>query len=216
MDLSKKFAFYFGATALVAVAVTIVCQMALTSVGGAILIALLVAPILGACAGYFFGRSLSRAVRDLRAVIERLTRWDTAGEVPHTARRDELGVLANALQTFQDDAKIWSESHQSELDSQIEGRLASQRRTEELIHQFRGSIAGLLGAFADSARQMDDTARLLSSVATDTTTASLSSHRHRTRFRQMCSPWRRRPRSWRFPSAISERALPTRARSSIR
>ncbi len=168
MDLSKKFAFYFGATALVAVAVTIVCQMALTSVGGAILIALLVAPILGACVGYFFGRSLSRAVRDLRAVIERLTRWDTAGEVPHTARRDELGVLANALQTFHDDAKIWSESHQSELDSQIEGRLASQRRTEELIHQFRGSIAGLLGAFADSARQMDDTARLLSRVATDT------------------------------------------------
>jgi methyl-accepting chemotaxis protein len=168
MDLSKKFAFYFGATALVAVAVTIVCQMALTSVGGAILIALLVAPILGACAGYFFGRSLSRAVRDLRAVIERLTRWDTAGDVPHTARRDELGVLANALQTFQDDAKIWSDSHQSELDSKIEGRLASQRRTEELIHQFRGSIAGLLGAFADSARQMDDTARLLSSVATDT------------------------------------------------
>ncbi|MEJ2518023.1 MAG: methyl-accepting chemotaxis protein, partial [Methyloceanibacter sp.] len=168
MDLSKKFAFYFGATALVAVAVTIVCQMALTSVGGAILIALLVAPILGACAGYFFGRSLPRAVRDLRAVIERLTRWDTAGDVPHTARRDELGVLANALQTFQDDAKNWSESHQSELDSKIEGRLASQRRTEELIHQFRGSIAGLLGAFADSARQMDDTARLLSSVATDT------------------------------------------------
>jgi methyl-accepting chemotaxis protein len=168
MDLSKKFAFYFGATALVAVAVKIVCQMALTSVGGAILIALLVAPILGACAGYFFGRSLSRAVRDLRAVIERLTRWDTAGEVPHTARRDELGGLANALQTFQDDAKSWSESHQSELDSQIEGRLAPQRRTEELIHQFRGSIAGLLGAVADSARQMDDAARLLSSVATDT------------------------------------------------
>ncbi len=48
MDLSKKFAFYFGATALVAVAVTIVCQMALTSVGGAILIALLVAPIYNA------------------------------------------------------------------------------------------------------------------------------------------------------------------------
>jgi len=102
--------------------------------------------------GNNFARTATGRRNNLRAVIERLTKWDTAGEVPHTAGRDELGVLANALQTFQDDAKIWSDSYQSELDSKIEGRLASQRRTEELIHQFRGSIAGLLGAFADSAR----------------------------------------------------------------
>ncbi len=47
-------------------------------------------------------------------------------------------------------------------------RLASQQRTEELIHQFRGAIAGILGAFADSARTMDETARALSTVASDT------------------------------------------------
>ncbi|MGA9441910.1 MAG: methyl-accepting chemotaxis protein [Methyloceanibacter sp.] len=91
-----------------------------------------------------------------------------AGDVPHTGRRDEVGAVANALKAFQADAKNWSESHQNEQDSEVEGRLASQRRTEELIHQFRGSIAGLLGAFVDSAQQMQETARLLSNVATDT------------------------------------------------
>ncbi len=74
------------------------------------------------------------------------------GVVPHAARADEVGEIAKALKSFQADAIRWSESHKSEQDSQVQGRLASQQRTEELIHQFRGSIAGILGAFADSAR----------------------------------------------------------------
>ena len=37
-----------------------------------------------------------------------------------------------------------------------------------MIHQFRGSIAGILGAFAESARMMDETARSLSTLASDT------------------------------------------------
>ena len=168
MDLSKKFALCFGATALAAVVVTIAFQMVIPGIGAAIALALLAATVLGAGFGFLYGRSMTRALEDLNAVIERLTKWETGGDVPHTGRQDEIGVMAKALKAFQADATSWSESHQSEQDSQIEGRLASQRRTEELIHQFRGSIAGLLGAFADSARQMDDTARLLSSVATDT------------------------------------------------
>ena len=92
-------------------------------------------------------------------MILRFIKWDMDGVVPHAARADELGEIAKSLKAFQADAIRWSESHKSEQDSQIQGRLASQQRTEELIHQFRGSIAGILGAFAESARQMDETAR---------------------------------------------------------
>jgi methyl-accepting chemotaxis protein len=111
---------------------------------------------------------LNQSLKDLSNVILRFTKWDMDGEVPHAKRSDEIGVIAKALKAFQVDAIQWSESHKSEQDSQIQGRLASQQRTEELIHQFRGSIAGILGAFADSARQMDETARALSTVASDT------------------------------------------------
>ncbi|MEM8643373.1 MAG: methyl-accepting chemotaxis protein [Pseudomonadota bacterium] len=168
MDLRKKCSLYFAATAFAAVVVTIAFQLLMPGAGGAILLAPLFATALGACFGYVFGRSLSSLLHDLKVVIVRLTKWQTDGEVPHTGRRDAIGGLAIALDVFQTDAANWKESHQSEQDSQIEGRLAAQRRTEELIHQFRGSIAGLLGGFAESARQMYDTARLLSSVATDT------------------------------------------------
>jgi methyl-accepting chemotaxis protein len=103
---------------------------------------------------------------DLNHVILRFIKWDMDGAVPHAARTDEVGEIAKALKAFQADAIKWSESHKSEQDSQVQGRLASQQRTEELIHQFRGSIAGILGAFADSART--ETARALSTVASDT------------------------------------------------
>ena len=168
MDLRRKLSFFFALTAIASVIVTVAFQMVMPGVGGAILLALLVAAGLAAAFGYLCGRSLSSALDGLRSVIQRLTKWDTTGDVPHVARRDEVGALAKALEAFQADAISWSESHQSEQDSQIEGRLASQKRTEELIHQFRGSIAGILGAFAESAKKMDATARVLSSVATDT------------------------------------------------
>jgi len=168
MDLRKKLSFCFALTAMASVIVTVACQMVMPGVGGAILLALFVAAGLAAGFGYLCGRSLASALDGLRSVILRLTKWETAGDVPHVARRDEVGALAKALEAFQADAISWSESHQSEQDSQIEGRLASQKRTEELIHQFRGSIAGILGAFAESAKKMDATARVLSSVATDT------------------------------------------------
>ena len=88
--------------------------------------------------------------------------------VPHAARADEIGDIAKTLKAFQADAIKWCDSHKSEQDRQVQGRLASQQRTEELIYQFCGSIAGILGAFADSARSMDETARSLSTLASDT------------------------------------------------
>jgi methyl-accepting chemotaxis protein len=168
MVLRLKVTLAFAATALMAVLVSFVLQQLIPNAGAAALLALVVAVGLGAAFGYFWGGGLSKALSDLSSVILRFTKWDMDGVVPHAARSDEVGGIAKALKTFQADAIQWSESHKSEQDSQVQGRLASQQRTEELIHQFRGSIAGILGAFADSARTMDETARVLSNVASDT------------------------------------------------
>jgi methyl-accepting chemotaxis protein len=55
------------------------------------------------------------------------------GIVPHAARADEIGHIAKALKAFQADAIRWSESHKSEQDSQIQGRLGGQR-PRRLVH----------------------------------------------------------------------------------
>ena len=58
----------------------------------AILLALLVATTLGGGFGFFYGRPMTSALKDLNGVIERLTKWETAGDVPHLGRQDEIGL----------------------------------------------------------------------------------------------------------------------------
>ncbi|ODS01458.1 hypothetical protein AUC69_06880 [Methyloceanibacter superfactus] len=168
MLLRLKITLAFAATALMAVVISILLQILIPSPGAAALLALIVGGRARAGIGYFSGGALGKSLSDLNNVILRFIKWDMDGVVPHANRADEIGRHRQGAEAFQSDAIRWSESHKSEQDSQIQGRLASQQRTEELIHQFRGSIAGILGAFADSARTMDETARALSNVATDT------------------------------------------------
>ena len=168
MVLRLKIMLAFAATAVMAVVVSFALAAMVPATFLAALLSMIIAGALAAGFGYVFGGATAQALADLNNVILRFTKWDMEGIVPHVARADEVGDIAKALKAFQNDAIKWSESHKSEQDSQVQGRLASQQRTEELIHQFRGSIAGILGAFAESARMMDETARSLSTLASDT------------------------------------------------
>ena len=168
MQLRLKIALAFVATAFLAVATSFVLRAVIPSPAIDFVLSLLICCGLAAVFGYAFGGAVAGGLSDLNNVILRFIKWDMDGAVPHVARKDEIGDVARALKAFQSDAVRWSENHRMEQDSQVQGRLASQQRTEELIHQFRGSIASILSAFADSARTMDDTARALSTVASDT------------------------------------------------
>lgn len=168
MLLRLRITLVFILTALIAVVMSFLVAAMVPATSLAVLLSMLAAGGTAAVIGYWFGGATAQALTDLCNVVLRFTKWDMEGVVPHAARADEIGEIAKALKTFQADAIKWSESHKSEQDSQVQGRLASQQRTEELIHQFRGSIAGILGAFAESARSMDETARSLSTLASDT------------------------------------------------
>ncbi len=134
----------------------------IASAGG---VALLLSVSLAIVVGLLLGGTIARPLGELQAVITRFTRWEMDGTVPFTDRGDEIGEVARSLRAFQSDAMAWSERHQHELDSQWQGRLSSQQRTEQLIGEFRNTIAGILSAFATSAHNMDETAHALASVA---------------------------------------------------
>jgi methyl-accepting chemotaxis protein len=168
MSLRLKITLAFVAAALVGVVASFTLAANMSNMAAAAALAAILSSTVAGGFGYFYGGVLAGALRELAGVILRFLKWDMDGVVPHATRADEVGGIAKALKSFQSDAIKWSESHKSEQDSQVQGRLAAQQRTEELIHQFRSAIAGILGAFAESARTMDDTARALSTVASDT------------------------------------------------
>ena len=134
MVLRLKITLAFVVTALMAVLVAFVLASIVPSKALAVIFALAIAGAGAAALGYAFGGTIAQALTDLNNVILRFIKWDMEGVVPHAARADEVGEIAKSLKAFQADAIRWSESHKSEQDSQIQGRLASQQRTEELIH----------------------------------------------------------------------------------
>jgi methyl-accepting chemotaxis protein len=160
MALRTKTSLVLAVVALIGVAFSFAISAVMPALPALALASLASAAVAGGL-GFVFGSGIGTGLSDLRSVIVRFMKWDMDGEVPHTSRSDEIGGIAQALRSFQADAIKWSESHKSEQDSQVKAKLEAQQHTEELIHQFRGSIAGILGAFADSARQMDETARAL-------------------------------------------------------
>lgn len=136
-----------------------------TARGDMAILAALSAGLIAAGGGYRLGGGMARSLLDFQDVISRFTKWDMDGVVPHCRRPDEIGGLGESLASFQAEATAWSEQHQHELDSQWQGRLSSQQRTEHLIQEFRSEIAGILEAFADNTLKMDEMAHMLASVA---------------------------------------------------
>ncbi len=47
-----------------------------------------------AAVGFVFGSGIGTGLSDLKSVIVRFMKWDMDGEVPHTARADEIGEIA--------------------------------------------------------------------------------------------------------------------------
>jgi methyl-accepting chemotaxis protein len=127
MVLRMKITLAMVAIALMAVVVSFVVAVTVPATLLAALLAMLIAGGIAAGFGYVFGGGIAQSLADLNGVILRFIKWDMEGVVPHAARSDEVGEIAKALKAFQADAIKWSESHKSEQDSQIQGRLASQR-----------------------------------------------------------------------------------------
>ena len=133
MQLRLKIALAFVATAFLAVAISFALRAVIPSPSIDFVLSLLICCGLAAIFGYSFGGAVAGGLSDLNNVILRFIKSDMDGAVPHVARKDEIGDIARALKAFQSDGVRWSENHRMEQDSQVQGRLAAQQRTEELI-----------------------------------------------------------------------------------
>ncbi len=136
--------------------------------------AMATAMIVAAVIGYFIAREMSNALIRQQNVVERFARWDINLVIPDTQRQDEIGAIARALREFQTGAKQWTESQQAEQNSVLTAQLERQTRIENLIASFRGSIAGIVESLTIKTTQMDDTAQMLSAIASESNARVMS------------------------------------------
>ncbi|EME71356.1 methyl-accepting chemotaxis protein [Paramagnetospirillum caucaseum] len=106
-------------------------------------------------------RSITRPVQGAIATMGRLAGGDTQVEVSGTGRRDEIGDIARAVQTFKDHAIEVETLRRSQLEAERnaseERRLARVRMADE----FDSTVRGMVDFVTTASTRMEDAARLL-------------------------------------------------------
>lgn len=132
---------------------------------------------LGLAFSWLIGRSITRPLNGLAAVMKRLAAGDTAARIPATHARDEIGEMARTVIVFRDNM---IEREQLAM-KQSEASHSQQERSNAIamtIDQFRRSVEAALGKLRAASMQLEMSSTDLNKVA-DTVSAEAHSAEQR-------------------------------------
>jgi methyl-accepting chemotaxis protein len=118
---------------------------------------------------WLIGRSITRPLNGLVAVMKRLADGDTSARIPATKQQDEIGMMARTVIVFRD---TMIERERLAL-SQAETNRARETRSETIgstITRFERSVDDALAKLRGAAERLDSTSSQLNSAA-DTVSA---------------------------------------------
>ena len=111
-------------------------------------------------------RSIARPLSVITDTIRRVADGEDNVEVPHTARGDEIGSLARAIQIFKEAMERNRKLNSQVLDDS-KAREERSQRIEASVEAFRSAIGDVVRTVNDSAAAMRSTAQGIASVASD-------------------------------------------------
>ena len=120
--------------------------------------------LFGAVLGILLTRSITRPVIQMTGVMGKLAGGERNVDIPGVGRKDEVGVMADAVQVFKENLIKAEEL----ADAQRKEELAAQeraKRIERLTSDFDSDVASRLDSVSSSAQQMEATAQSLSATA---------------------------------------------------
>uniref|UniRef100_UPI003A9A6634 methyl-accepting chemotaxis protein n=1 Tax=Stappia sp. TaxID=1870903 RepID=UPI003A9A6634 len=115
---------------------------------------------------WFGAGALASPVARLTDVMRRLAAGDTSVDAGMEGRKDEIGDMARAVETFRENA-LERQRLEAAQGEDAQARAARQARTEALISGFRDTVRSLIGSVSQTASGLDETARELSASAHD-------------------------------------------------
>ncbi len=132
---------------------------------------LVMAGLLAASAGiaWTVARGIVGPLRRLEGSMVRLAAGDLAAPVADTARSDEIGRMARAMEVFKrnaaDRARLESEQQRLAVGAEQQKRAALMA----LAERFETSVGAIVGVVAGASGQLEQTARTLSETAAEAT-----------------------------------------------
>ncbi len=116
-------------------------------------------------AAVLIGRGITGPIERLIAVMRRLADGDNEVMVPDAARRDEVGVMARAVQVFKDNATKMEAMRAEQAETERRAEAEKRRVLAELASRFEASVKGVAGAVSTASREIETTAGSMSSTA---------------------------------------------------
>ncbi|MGJ3264287.1 MAG: methyl-accepting chemotaxis protein [Salinarimonas sp.] len=117
-------------------------------------------------------RGMLRPIADVTQAMRGLADGRLETEVPHRARRDEIGTMSGALAVFKD-ALLSNRRLEDEARRREEEATAERRRmTIELADRFEAKVGHLVTALSSASAELEATASSMSDAASLTTTQS--------------------------------------------
>jgi methyl-accepting chemotaxis protein len=112
-------------------------------------------------------RRVIRPLHNMRDAMLKVAAGDLSVDTGYVARRDEIGALAGALETFKKQAedKIKIEAQERERNA---GAAARQRAVDAYVAEFEGTVRQTLQRLGDASGEMRKTSTGLSSVSRQT------------------------------------------------
>ncbi|SNY92388.1 methyl-accepting chemotaxis sensory transducer with TarH sensor [Cohaesibacter sp. ES.047] len=123
--------------------------------------------LLGSLTVWFIGMGISKPIQSITLSMKSLAEGNKATEIPDQNRKDEVGLMAAAVQVFKENMIRTDELAEREA-KDAEARETRSRLIEQLTQDFDANISDLLGAVASASTEMETTAQSMSNIASDT------------------------------------------------
>jgi len=123
--------------------------------------------LIGVLAAALIARSITGPVASLTSSMGRLSEGDLEADVPSTENRDEVGLMARAVQVFKE-SMLKARALETEQAERNERRQARAAALEQAISEFQESISERLDALRGVSDELGGSAETLRSVAGET------------------------------------------------
>jgi methyl-accepting chemotaxis protein len=121
--------------------------------------------VIGIALSWQLANSITRPLVRIVGVLKKLAASELTMEIPDTARRDEIGQLAQTAQVFKDNMietdRLRSERHE------VEQRTASQRKAEmtRLANDFEATVGQIIDTVSSASAELETSAGTLTATA---------------------------------------------------
>jgi methyl-accepting chemotaxis protein len=116
-------------------------------------------------ASFVIGRSVTRPLAKITALTDRLAAGDSAFDVPHTDRRDEIGGLAKALAVFKDNASAVGRMHAEQQETKQKADEEKRKTMTDLAGKFEANVQAVVRDVFKEARAMQQAGQGMSETA---------------------------------------------------